>query len=582
MDFSAGAKERPRLFEKMHARYAGAEATIGAEHQLPMGYVDANDEESMALNLDARRRLNRITRAGANYAGARNAEARTSYRGSALCSDDPRKVEACFGVCCLLLAGLLSSLVLKSKTMATSSARWSGGGSTLADWREGYLDIHQIKAGPAESALLVLPDGTSVLVDAGDQDATFFEARYNNTYRVARPPPGLTCGEVVTKYLEHFGVLSIDYAVVTHFHADHFGYPWPLRRHASTYRPSGIAEVANRIPIKRLLDRGYPDYNFPINLRRNGDRATLNYIAFVDSIVATRNVSAERFEAGRSDQIAPVRKHLNNFRIRNIKRDLEVSFAPDEQPVDIYQRHEILSSPTSPRPRFDENRLSIAMVVEYDRFRYYTGGDNQHGIHAHLKEKSDWTDIDTATPAAQAAGRVDVAKLNHHAQGTPVGFLKLLRPSVVVQASWNSDQPSEESLYLLTSEVPYKSGEADYQPPDVFSTWTAPDTLKTRGIALLKYLSLEGHVLVRVYPPNVTDTSIFRQLFEVFVLNEDYSVKARYGPYQALSAEGISGPSSNRHDHHVPQHRTTEHRMNDQPASRVKTHKTAAAPRRHP
>lgn len=567
----------------MFARYPGGEATKGSEHWSPVLQKDADDTESPALDAEARRRVARLARNGAKWPGSRNAEARSSYRGSALCSDDPRKVEACFGVCCLLLAGLLSSLVLKSKTMATSGAPWNvhGGGSALAAWREGYLDIHQIKAGPAESALLVLPDGTSVLVDAGDQDASVFEARYNGTYRPARPPPGLTCGAVVANYLQHFGVLSIDYAVVTHFHADHFGYPWPLRRrHASPYRASGIAEVANRIPIKRLLDRGYPHYDFPIDLRSNGDRATLNYIAFVDSIVATRNVTAERFEAGRSDQIVPVRRKLNNFRIRNIKRDLGVSFAPGERPVETYQRREILSSPTSPRPRFDENRLSTAMVVEYDRFRYYTGGDNQHGIHAHLKEKTDWTDIDTATPVAQAVGRVDAAKLNHHAHGTPVSFLKLLRPKVVVQASWNSDQPSEEALYLLTSEVPYKSVEPDYQPPDVFATWIAPDTLKTRGVALLKYLSLEGHVLVRVYPPNVTDASRARQLFEVFVLNEDYSVKARHGPYFALSADGISGPPANRHDHRAQQHRTTQHWLNDSPASRVKTRNNAAPPRR--
>ena len=41
-------------------------------------------------------------------------------------------------------------------------------GEPLPAWTPGTLDIHQINTGKGNSALFVLPDGTSLLVDAGD------------------------------------------------------------------------------------------------------------------------------------------------------------------------------------------------------------------------------------------------------------------------------------------------------------------------------------------------------------------------------------------------------------------------------
>jgi hypothetical protein len=40
-------------------------------------------------------------------------------------------------------------------------------GSPLAPWMPGSLDIHQISTGRGNAALFILPDGTTMLVDAG-------------------------------------------------------------------------------------------------------------------------------------------------------------------------------------------------------------------------------------------------------------------------------------------------------------------------------------------------------------------------------------------------------------------------------
>ena len=45
-------------------------------------------------------------------------------------------------------------------------------GQPLPVWQEGYLDIHQINTGRGNSAFLILPDGTTALIDAGELDPT--------------------------------------------------------------------------------------------------------------------------------------------------------------------------------------------------------------------------------------------------------------------------------------------------------------------------------------------------------------------------------------------------------------------------
>src|SRR5690554_6729158 len=40
----------------------------------------------------------------------------------------------------------------------------------LPAWEKGYLDIHFINTGRGDAAFIVMPDGSSLLVDAGDLD----------------------------------------------------------------------------------------------------------------------------------------------------------------------------------------------------------------------------------------------------------------------------------------------------------------------------------------------------------------------------------------------------------------------------
>src|SRR5581483_1941370 len=47
---------------------------------------------------------------------------------------------------------------------------------TLPPWTAGYLYIHHISTGRGNSAYIVMPDGTTLLIDAGETDQEFIKS----------------------------------------------------------------------------------------------------------------------------------------------------------------------------------------------------------------------------------------------------------------------------------------------------------------------------------------------------------------------------------------------------------------------
>jgi hypothetical protein len=54
----------------------------------------------------------------------------------------------------------------------TGPAQVAMPGQSLPFWQPGYLDIHHINTGRGNAAFCILPDGTNLLVDAGELDPT--------------------------------------------------------------------------------------------------------------------------------------------------------------------------------------------------------------------------------------------------------------------------------------------------------------------------------------------------------------------------------------------------------------------------
>ena len=63
---------------------------------------------------------------------------------------------------------LVRMLVLVILAVLVAAIEAQPVGEIVPPWMPGTLDIHQINTGRGNSALLIMPDGTTMLVDAGN------------------------------------------------------------------------------------------------------------------------------------------------------------------------------------------------------------------------------------------------------------------------------------------------------------------------------------------------------------------------------------------------------------------------------
>src|SRR5690349_2554667 len=84
----------------------------------------------------------------------------------------------------------------------------AAGSCGTGSWTPGNLEIHHMDIGQGDSALIVGPNGKSLLFDAG-------ESTWNSS----------TKAQVIGPYIQGvLGCKSLDYVLVSHFHLDHVGY----------------------------------------------------------------------------------------------------------------------------------------------------------------------------------------------------------------------------------------------------------------------------------------------------------------------------------------------------------------------
>jgi competence protein ComEC len=126
----------------------------------------------------------------------------------------------------------------------------AGAGAVVVDTPlgAGALEVHFIDVGQGDSALVLVPGGQVVLIDAGDTDA----------------------GPAVVTELRAAGVKAIDLFVWTHPHADHIG---------------GAMAVLDAFEVRRVLDSGYP-------------HTTATYKALLERVKA-KGIAYEVARAGR-------------------------------------------------------------------------------------------------------------------------------------------------------------------------------------------------------------------------------------------------------------------------------------------
>ena len=391
-------------------------------------------------------------------------------------------------------------------------------------WKEGYLDIHHINTGRGVSTFMVLPDGTTMLIDAGDIVDSLAAKSLPLTVTSAYPDNSKTAAQWITDYIGQAlpGVKnrSIDYALITHYHGDHFGVITPSTKFSANkaYQLSGITEVGDMLPIKMLIDRNSPDYNYPVDLKKAYSAEPGNFPNLLKFIQyqSRYGLKSESLKVGRTDQIV-LRKNLAKFpgfQVRGIKTNGTIWKGSPDGTYEYFTKDSVVD----PKGKFNENPLSIAIKLSYGKFDYYTGGDNTGMQGFGLPS---WFDVET--PIAKAVGKVEVSTLNHHGNrdGTNEFFLKTLQPKVVVEQTWCSDHPGQEVMHRLISDHLYK-GEKN-----IFATNIQEVTKTTLGGWFTRgYKSMFGHVIVRVLPGG--------EHFYVLVgetINGMIKIRRSYGPF---------------------------------------------------
>jgi beta-lactamase superfamily II metal-dependent hydrolase len=384
---------------------------------------------------------------------------------------------------------------------------------TLPLWTPGTLDIHHINTGRGNSALLICPDGTSLLIDAGASNS---DLKYLNAARPdATRRAGQWIGRYATRQLRAANSRELDHALITHLHPDHLGEVAPGSPVSPTggYRLTGISDVEEEIPIRHVIDRGYPDYTYP---RAFTDPSALNYIAFVRAL-ARKGSIIERAKVGDAGQLALLKnpQAYPNFSIRTLAANGDVWTGQDAQSSPHFPPIASLSPADLPT----ENSCSIAIRLDYGRFSYYTGGDLTSDT-SYCRDP--WLDIES--PATRVCGPVSVATVDHHGYYDATGpdAVRNLRARVWILQAWHASHPALSTLANLYSAQLYPG------PRDVFSAGLKPEAALTTARFSDLFKSQQGHVLVRVTPPG--------NEYSVIVLedkDETDRIKATFGPYAA-------------------------------------------------
>lgn len=387
-----------------------------------------------------------------------------------------------------LLVGVAASMVLGIRTglaqttQAQADSEPDRVGERLRPWRPGLLDIHHIATGRGDSTLLVTPDGTTILIDAGatmQPDAALLEARPDLSRR-----PGEWIARYVQRRLAETGRASLDVLLITHLHPDHIGAiadSTPLAA-SGRYRLSGVTDVAAAMSVRRVIDGYFPDYGYP---PFEDTLASENYIAYVRDR-SRRGETVERFDVGSAGQLRL--EHGSSalpFEVRNLAAQGVVWSGRGQEVTARFPARDRLPAKDYP----NVNAGSVALRVRLGGFSYFCGGD-----------LTDWADagtrpwMDALSPAATVAGPVDVAVAPHHGLYDASGsaMVRSLAAQVWIISAWHASHPSITTLDRLFNERLFPG------PRSVYATGLSPAADLTAGRLTRRLASHEGHVIVRV------------------------------------------------------------------------------------
>ncbi|MHB8897994.1 MAG: MBL fold metallo-hydrolase [Thermoguttaceae bacterium] len=385
-------------------------------------------------------------------------------------------------------------------------------GEPISAWQPGTLDIHQASTGRGNAGLYVFPDGTTMLVDAGELPTKTAK------HTPDRPDDTRSAGQWLVRYIRHALAHdpqpALDYVLLTHFHEDHMGGPSeksPLSS-SGAYKLTGVTEVGDSLKIAKILDRGWPDYNYPQPLE---SAMVKNYRDFLKWQTEHNGLVVERFTPGRNDQVVLRRDPARypQFELRGVGANGEIWTG---QGTATEQHFPQLN--TIPRNLWPhENMCSTSFRLKYGKFDYFNGGDIP-GVPP--EGKPAWHDVET--PVAKVVGAVDAAILDHHGYLDTHNefFVGTLRPRVWTLSVWDRYHPTPAVWGRLQSTAIYPG------PRDVFATDLHPENAQEIAGIQQQLASSAGHIVLRVAPGGDS--------YRVVIVDdrsESHRVTKVFGPY---------------------------------------------------
>lgn len=305
-------------------------------------------------------------------------------------------------------------------------------GKPWKGWKQGQFQVHFIYTGVAESMFIIMPDGTTMLLDCGDHNAI---GRGKLAVPVL-PNGNKHAGEWISRYVRRVnpGVNEVDYMLLSHYHSDHGGCPQfnagAVQHEDGPYPLSGFSHAAEFLNFHKAIDRAWPTFDDPIKMVKDPDGNLKHMRRFYDYMTKYRHLQVEKFRLGAKDQIVLLHKaqQYPNFVVRNISANGRIC-GEDGKIRDLYAERIAKEQPKV----LNENGMSLGMIFQYGPFRFYTTGDFSDGWN--LEDDSHF-EIEDAM--ADVCGKVSVAKLNHHGHySMPTKLIKALQARVYVSCVWD-------------------------------------------------------------------------------------------------------------------------------------------------
>lgn len=389
-------------------------------------------------------------------------------------------------------------------------------GEPYRGWKSGELDIHHIYTGRGEANLYIMPDATTMLVDAGDHQATV---------PMTDPKPDLSRrgGEWVARYIERVNPngINVDYFMLSHFHDDHMGsasLDVPVTEgRGQDYKLVGVADVGETIHFGQFFDRGYPTYNYPTEI---GDSHTDNFLKFVKYHKKQYGAIQEAFKPGALNQIAMkhnAEKYSDLFSIRNIASNGEVWSGEGDKTIRYYDLH-----PDNTASRGNENTKSISFRIDYGPFSYYAGGDTAGNLKIANGES-----VNIEAKVGEVCGEVDIAKCNHHAylDSMHPDFLRNVKAKAYIDCVWDQYHTQEKIISrVLSQDI--------YQGERMFYTQYIVEKARKEHAGKDWYENgvcpYDGHIVVKAY-----DKGRKYKIYRLSAEDEQMIVQAIYGPFDA-------------------------------------------------